>query len=160
MIWIYFLLSAIRRRHPPQAIPMLLPLYPKWGKFLIHSSAEPSFTGRYEEFHRKTGKAPYLKILKQGRHPIKQNNAFRTIPSSLYRMSQKKKRNARLLLLWYSKIYHVLISSDKTLSSAKNDTKIIWFGSVVLILQPFRETQSFTNFVKSAWATYGGYSGP
>ena len=30
-----------------------------------------------------------------------------------------------------------LISLDKTLSSEKNDTKIIWFGSVVLILQPF-----------------------
>ena len=31
----------------------------------------------------------------------------------------------------------MLISSDKTLSFEKNDTQIIWFGSVVLILQPF-----------------------
>ena len=52
------------------------------------------------------------------------------------------------------------ITSDKTLSSEKKDTKIIWFGSVVLILQPFLETQSFTNFVKSAQAIYGGYSSP
>ena len=42
----------------------------------------------------------------------------------------------------------IMILSDKTLSSEKNDTKIIWFGSVVLILQPFLETQSFTNVVK------------
>ena len=34
---------------------------------------------------------------------------------------------------------------------------MIWFGS---ILQPFLETQSFTNFVKSALAIYGGYSCP
>ena len=33
------------------------------------------------------------------------------------------------------------------MSSEKNDTKIIWFGSVVLILQPFLETQSFTNLL-------------
>ena len=44
------------------------------------------------------------------------------------------------------------------MSSEKNDTKIIWFGSVVLILQPFLKTQSFTNFVKSARAIYGRYS--
>ena len=50
--------------------------------------------------------------------------------------------------------------ADKTLSSEKNDTKIIWIGSVVLILQPFLETQSFTNFVKSARAIYGGYGSP
>ena len=62
----------------------------------------------------------------------------------LYRVSHKK-RNARISLLWNSKIWHILISSDNTLSSEKNDTKIIWFGLVVLILQPFLETQSFTN---------------
>ena len=50
-----------------------------------------------------------------------------------------------------------MISSYKTLSSKKNDTKI-WFGSVVLILQPFLETQSCTKFVKSAQAIYSGYS--
>ena len=54
----------------------------------------------------------------------------------------------------------MLISSDKTLSSEKNDIKIIWFGSVVLILQPFLETQAFTDFLKSARAIYGGYSSP
>ena len=48
------------------------------------------------------------------------------------------------------------MSSDKTLSSGKNNTKIIWFGSVVLILQQFLETQSFTNFVKSVWAITAG----
>ena len=53
------------------------------------------------------------------------------------------------------------ISSDKTLSSEKNDTKIIWFSSVVLILQPFLETQSFTNYVvKCARAMIDGYSCP
>ena len=36
---------------------------------------------------------------------------------------------------------YICISSEKTLSSEKNDTKLIWFGSVVLILQPFLETQ-------------------
>ena len=36
--------------------------------------------------------------------------------------------------------FFFLMSSDKTLSSEKNDTKVIWFGSVVLILQPFLET--------------------
>ena len=53
--------------------------------------------------------------------------------------------------------FHLL---DKTLSFEKNDTKIIWFDLLVLILQPFLETQSFTNFVKSAQAIYGGYSYP
>ena len=53
-----------------------------------------------------------------------------------------------------------MISSDKTLSSEKNDTNIIWFGSVVLILQPSLETQSFTNFVQYARAIYGGYGSP
>ena len=53
-----------------------------------------------------------------------------------------KKWNARFFLLWNSKLSHSLISSDKTLSSEKNDTKTIWFGSVVLILQPFLETYS------------------
>ena len=52
------------------------------------------------------------------------------------------------------------MSSDKTLSTEKIVTKIIWFGSVVLILQPFLETQSFMNFVKFAWAIYGGYGSP
>ena len=33
------------------------------------------------------------------------------------------------------------------MSSENNDAKIIWFGSVVLILQPFLETQSFTNLL-------------
>ena len=46
------------------------------------------------------------------------------------------------------------------MSSEQNDTKIIWFGSVVLILEPFLETHSFTNFVKSAWAIYGRCSSP
>ena len=32
------------------------------------------------------------------------------------------------------------MSSDKTLTSETNDTKIIWFGLEVLILQPFLET--------------------
>ena len=31
---------------------------------------------------------------------------------------------------------------------------------VVLILQPFFETQSCTNFVKFVWAIYGGYGSP
>ena len=48
---------------------------------------------------------------------------------------------------------NILMSSDKTLSSEKNDTKIIWFGSVVLILQPFLDTQSVR-------AIYGGYGSP
>ena len=77
--------------------------------------------------------------------------------SGLYQVSPKK-RNAWFSLLWNLKILHILISSDKTLSSEKNDTKIIWFGSVVLVLQPFFETQSFTNFVKCARAIYNGYS--
>ena len=36
---------------------------------------------------------------------------------------------------------------------------LIWFG-IVLILQPFLETQSFTNLVTSARAIYGRYSCP
>ena len=52
--------------------------------------------------------------------------------------------------------YSILIWSDKALSSKKND-KIIWFGSLVLILQPFLEIQSFTNFDKSMRAICGGY---
>ena len=57
---------------------------------------------------------------------------------------------------------HILIPSDKRLSSEKNDTKIIWFGlvHVVLILQPFIETQSLKNYVKSARAIYGEYGSP
>ena len=42
------------------------------------------------------------------------------------------------------------------MSSEMNDAKIIWFGSVVLILQPFLETQSLMNFVKSVQAIYSG----
>ena len=73
----------------------------------------------------------------------------------VYRVSQK---SGTLDFRYFDirKIQHIFISSDKILSSEKNDTKIIWFGSVVLILQPFLKTQSFTNFVKSARAIYGG----
>ena len=51
--------------------------------------------------------------------------------------TKKKVRNAQFWLLCYSKIYHILISSDRTLSSEKNDTKIIeiWlsnFDSMVI----------------------------
>ena len=41
-------------------------------------------------------------------------------------------------IFWFHQIKHCLLKK-------KNDTKIIWFGSVVLILQPFLETQSITN---------------
>ena len=43
------------------------------------------------------------------------------------------------------------------MSSEKNGAKILWFGSVVFILQPVLETQSFTKFVKSARIIYGGF---
>ena len=64
------------------------------------------------------------------------------------------KQNKRLIFVT---LLFKNMSSDKKLSTEKNDTKIIWFGSVVLILQPFLETQSFTNFDKSAQAIYGRY---
>ena len=43
-------------------------------------------------------------------------------------------------IFWFHQIKHCLLK--------RNYTKIIWFGMIVLILQPFLETQSFTNFVK------------
>ena len=67
----------------------------------------------------------------------------------LYRVSQKVERSIFVTLI----VENILISSDKTLSSEKNDTKIIWFGSVVLILQPFFETQSFTVADPHLWNT-------
>ena len=42
------------------------------------------------------------------------------------------------------------------MSSEKNDIKSMRVASVVLIVQQFLETKSFTNFVKSARAIYGG----
>ena len=78
----------------------------------------------------------------------------------LYRMSQKSGTlDFRYFEIWKYSIFW-FHWSDKTLSSEKNDTKILWFGLVVLILQPFLETQSFTNFVRCAQAIYGGYSCP
>ena len=67
----------------------------------------------------------------------------------LYLMSPQKAERSISITLIFENIAYILISSAKTLSSKKNDTKIICFGLVVLILQPFLETQSFTNFVKN-----------
>ena len=78
----------------------------------------------------------------------------------LYRLSQKKVECSICVTLIFKNIAYFDFVRFDTLSSEKNDTKIIWFGLVVSILQPFLKTQSFTNFFKSVWATYDGYSSP
>ena len=59
------------------------------------------------------------------------------------------------IFCWNHQIKHCLI-----LKRMIPRIKIIWFGSEVVILQPFLETRSFTICVKSARATYGEYSCP
>ena len=55
---------------------------------------------------------------------------------SIYTGCPKKKQNAQfsLLAIRFFFFFFLYISSDKTLSSEKNDTKIIEIGGVVLIL--------------------------
>ena len=64
-----------------------------------------------------------------------------TIPVS------QKKRNGRFLVPCNLKVSY-FTSLNKASSAEENDTKIIEFGWVILILCPFLETQSFSNF---AW---------
>ena len=76
---------------------------------------------------------------------------------------QKKKGGTLDFHYFYIRKYSIFwfhFLSDKTLSSEKNETKIIWFGSGYSIesLQPCLETHSFTNFVKSARAIYDRYN--
>ena len=65
----------------------------------------------------------------------------------LYRVSQKK-RNGEFSVHCELKVLYLFASLDQTSSAEENDTKIIKFGWVVLILCPFLEIRSFSNF---AW---------
>ena len=63
----------------------------------------------------------------------------------LYRVSQKK-WNGGFSVPCILKVVYFLTSLDKASSAEENDTKIIKFGSVLFILRPFLEMQSFSNF--------------
>ena len=69
------------------------------------------------------------------------------IQSILYRVSQKK-RNGGFSVPSELKVLYLFTSKDQTSSAEENDTKIIKFGWVVLILCPLLEMRSFINF---AW---------
>ena len=66
---------------------------------------------------------------------------------SLYWVSQKK-RNGGFSVPCKLKVLYLFTSLDQTSSAEENDTKIIKFDWVILILWPFVKTQSFSNF---AW---------
>ena len=63
----------------------------------------------------------------------------------LYRVSQKK-RNGGLLVHCELKVLHVFIPLYRASSAEENDTYIITFGWVILILWSFLEIRSFSNF--------------
>ena len=68
--------------------------------------------------------------------------------NSLYRVSQKK-RNGGFSVPCELKVLYLFTSLNQTSSAEENDTKIIKFDWVILILSwPFVKTQSFSNF---AW---------
>ena len=62
-------------------------------------------------------------------------------------MSQKK-RNGGFSVPCELKVWYIFTSLDKASSPEENDAKLIKFGWVILILCPFLEIQSFSNF---AW---------
>ena len=64
---------------------------------------------------------------------------------------------ARFSLFEYSKISHLCISSDKTLSSEKNDTKIIEIGWVALIHGHFWNHSHFQVSLHSCDISVRGY---
>ena len=64
----------------------------------------------------------------------------------IYQVSKKAERQIFSTLWAKSVIFYT--SLNKTSSTEENDTKIIQFGWVILILCPFLEIQSFSNF---AW---------
>ena len=72
----------------------------------------------------------------------------RALPLSLYLYTgcPKKKRNGGFSVPCILKVVYFLTSLDKASSAEENDTKIIKFGSVLFILRPFLEMQSFSNF--------------
>ena len=65
----------------------------------------------------------------------------------IYRVSQKK-RNGGFSVPCELKVLYLFTSLNQTSSAEENDTKIIKFDWVILILWPFVKTQSFSNF---AW---------
>ena len=64
---------------------------------------------------------------------------------TVYRVSQKK-RNSGFWVPCRPKISSFLTSLDKTSSAEENDTTIVKFGWVILILCTHLEIQSFSNF--------------
>ena len=62
-------------------------------------------------------------------------------------MSQKK-RNGGFSVHCELKVLYLFTSLDEAFSAEENDTKIIKFGWVVLILCPFIEIWSFSNFAR------------
>ena len=76
--------------------------------------------------------------------PGQQNNS-ESGTDYIYRVSQKK-RNGGFPVPCELKVLYFFTSIDQTSSAKENDTKIIKFGWVVLILCPFLEIRSFSNF--------------
>ena len=70
-----------------------------------------------------------------------------TMALDLYRVSQKK-RNSGFSVPCELKVLYLFTLFDQTSSAEENDTKISEFGWVVLILCPFLEIQSFSNFAR------------
>ena len=71
----------------------------------------------------------------------------RNFKSGLFRVSQKK-RNGGFAVHCELKVLYLFTSLDQTSSAEENDTKIMKFGWVVLILCPFLEIRSFSNFAR------------
>ena len=65
----------------------------------------------------------------------------------IYRVSQKK-WNSGFSVPCELKVLYLFTSLDQTSSAEENDTMIIEFGWVVLILCPFLEIRSFSNFAR------------
>ena len=66
---------------------------------------------------------------------------------NINRVSQKK-RNGGFSVPCELKVLYLFTALDQTSSAEENDTKIIKFGWVVLILCPFLEIWSFSNFAR------------
>ena len=73
--------------------------------------------------------------------------SFSVVPWTLYRVSQKK-RNGGFSVHCELKVLYLFTRLDQTSSREENDTKILKFGWVVLILCPFLEIQLFSNFAR------------
>ena len=72
--------------------------------------------------------------------------ALRICAGSLFQRLGAVTENGWFSILCKWKLSHILIACERTFSPQKNDTNIVKFGSVILILWQFHESLSFSTF--------------